>query len=83
MTPRSFDFRVAPCGRDMFLRPLTHEAQHWASDNLPGGERLLGSQRLIPEDRIKPTLLAIFRAGLTIAPVALRDGGRGISSCSS
>jgi hypothetical protein len=68
MTLRSFDFRIAPSGRDMLLRPLTPTGHHWASDHLPRGERLVGRQHLVLDRQIRATLTAILRDGLTIAP---------------
>ena len=66
---QSFDFRLAACGQDALLRPLTRTGQNWASDNLPRGERRLGPYALIPAERIDDTLTRILLAGLTIAPI--------------
>ena len=66
---QSFDFRLVPCGQDALLRPLTAAGMSWASDNLPRGERRLGTYALIPEDRIKDTLTRILLDDLTIAPI--------------
>ena len=68
---QSFDFRLAACGRDALLRPLTTAAQRWLSDNLPRGERRLGPYALIPAERIEDTLTRILLDGLTIAPVEM------------
>ena len=68
MTLHSFDFRIAPSGRDMLLRPLTPTGHHWASDHLPCGERLVGRNHLVLDTRIRAVLTAILRDGLTIAP---------------
>ena len=68
MTLRSFDFRIAPSGRDMFLRPLTPAGRHWTSDHLPRGERLVGHQHLVLDRQIRAILTAILHDGLTIAP---------------
>lgn len=68
MTLRSFDFRIAPSGRDMLLRPLTPTGRHWASDHLPRGYRLVGRNHLVLDRQIRATLTAILRDGLTIAP---------------
>jgi hypothetical protein len=68
MSLRSFDFRIAPAGRDMLLRPLTATGRNWASDHLPRGERLVGKNHLVLDARIRAVLTAILRDGLTIAP---------------
>ena len=69
MQLRSYDFRLHPLDGPLILRPLTSKARHWASDHFPKGDRLIGSQRFVPEDRIRETLTQILSDGLTIAPL--------------
>jgi hypothetical protein len=69
MQLRFFDFRVSACGPDIFLLPLTRAGRHWALDHLPPGERRLGRNCIVPEERIQDTLTSILLAGLTIAPL--------------
>ena len=68
---QSFDFRLAACGQDALLRPLTRTGQNWVSDNLPKGERRLGPYAFIPQERIADIITRILLDGLTIAPVEM------------
>ena len=68
---QSFDFRLAACGQDALLHPLTQAARDWTHDHLPPGERRLGPYALIPAERIDDTLTRILLDGLTIAPLEL------------
>jgi hypothetical protein len=51
-----FDFRIAPLGQDMSLRPLTQEGRNWISDNLPKDDLCLGRNAIIAADDVKDTL---------------------------
>lgn len=68
-TLRSFDFRIAPLGHDMLLRPLTRAARNWTHDHLPRGEHRLADSAIVPAARITDTLTSILLDGLTIAPL--------------
>jgi hypothetical protein len=69
ITLRSYDFRLTPLDGDLLVRPLTSQGHFWASDNLRRGERLVGSQYLVLAENVDKTLIAILRAGFTIAPL--------------
>ena len=52
---------------------LSQAARDWLSDNLPKGDRRVGSNAFIPGNCIKGTLTGILKAGVSTAPPSERQ----------